>query len=110
MSDTDSTNDTDARLERLFERLSRKFPPAGRFLAWVRRPSARLARIPLAIVLMFGGVFSFLPVLGIWMLPLGILILSIDVPPIRRPVANLVVRGWRWISNANRRWRDRKKG
>ncbi|MEQ1770177.1 MAG: hypothetical protein ABL879_10080 [Devosia sp.] len=106
MNDTDSSNDP--RFHRLFDRLSRKFPPAGRFLEWIRRPSARLVRIPLALLLMLGGVFSFLPVLGIWMLPLGLLILAIDIVPLRRPVANTVVRGWRSMSNLGRWWRDRK--
>ncbi len=34
--------------------------------------------------LIVGGVFSFLPVLGIWMLPLGLIILSRDSSRIRR--------------------------
>jgi hypothetical protein len=36
---------------------------------------------------MFAGEFlSFLPFLGLWMLPLGVLLLAIDVP-IPRPLA-----------------------
>lgn len=31
-----------------------------------------------------GGVFSFLPLLGIWMLPVGLVVLSIDWPGVRR--------------------------
>jgi hypothetical protein len=31
-----------------------------------------------------GGLFWFLPVLGLWMLPLGLLVLSIDIPAVRR--------------------------
>jgi len=34
--------------------------------------------------LIVGGVFSFLPVLGVWMLPLGLIILSRDSSRIRR--------------------------
>jgi hypothetical protein len=34
--------------------------------------------------LVIGGIFSFLPVLGIWMLPLGLIILSRDSSRIRR--------------------------
>ena len=34
--------------------------------------------------LILGGTFSFLPVLGIWMLPLGLIILSRDSSRIRR--------------------------
>lgn len=36
------------------------------------------------LVLIGGGVLGFLPVLGFWMLPMGVAILSIDVPPLRR--------------------------
>ncbi len=34
--------------------------------------------------LVTGGVFSFLPVLGLWMLPVGLLILSVDFASVRR--------------------------
>ena len=29
---------------------------------------------------MLGGIFSFLPLLGVWMLPLGLLLIAQDVP------------------------------
>lgn len=31
-----------------------------------------------------GGVFGFLPILGFWMLPLGLLFIALDIPPLRR--------------------------
>jgi len=36
------------------------------------------------VCLIPGGLLGFLPVLGLWMLPLGLLLLSIDVPILRR--------------------------
>ncbi|MCG8490137.1 MAG: hypothetical protein MI743_00860 [Sneathiellales bacterium] len=33
---------------------------------------------------MFGGIFGFMPIAGFWMLPLGILVLSVDYPFARR--------------------------
>ncbi|MEQ1901281.1 MAG: hypothetical protein ABL866_11160 [Devosia sp.] len=102
-------DETDQRLERQFDRIGRQVPQASGFLAWVREPRARLIRIPLGILLVLGGIFSILPVLGLWMLPLGLLMLAIDIPPLRRPVANTVVRGQRWFSNLRRKWRDRGK-
>jgi hypothetical protein len=30
---------------------------------------------------------GFLPVLGFWMLPIGLALLAYDVPPMRRPLA-----------------------
>ena len=50
---------------------------------WNRRRSP-LLRVPLGLLLCLGGALWFLPVLGLWMLPLGLLILSEDVPWLRR--------------------------
>ncbi|VVT17816.1 hypothetical protein RHIZ404_210504 [Rhizobium sp. EC-SD404] len=50
----------------------------------IRLPQSRAARIALGIALIFGGIFSFLPILGIWMLPLGLLVLSQDFAFVRR--------------------------
>ena len=47
-------------------------------------PGSRLQRTILGIGLIIGGLLWFLPILGLWMLPLGILVLSIDFHPIRR--------------------------
>lgn len=38
----------------------------------------------LGLVLMVAGVFGFLPILGFWMLPLGVAFIALDVPPLRR--------------------------
>ena len=43
-----------------------------------------MLRVPLGLLLCLGGALWFLPVLGLWMLPLGLLILSEDVPWLRR--------------------------
>ena len=47
-------------------------------------PNSPWLRITIGVLLCLGGVFSILPVLGIWMLPLGMLVLSIDIPRVRR--------------------------
>ena len=52
------------------------------FEAWNARQSPWL-RIPLGILLCLGAVLSILPIFGLWMLPLGLLILSEDVSCIR---------------------------
>lgn len=55
-----------------------------------RRWQARIAAMPrpwrrlLGGGLVLGGVFGFLPVVGYWMLPLGLLVLSWDSPRLRR--------------------------
>ncbi|MBI1205300.1 MAG: hypothetical protein GC182_22580 [Rhodopseudomonas sp.] len=60
---------------------------ASSMIAWVRHPGAVWVRIAMAVALIVGGVFSILPVLGIWMLPLGLALLALDVPFLRRPLA-----------------------
>jgi len=74
----------------------------ARFVGWLRRPSSRFARIPLALLLIVGGIFSFLPVLGLWMLPLGLLLFAQDVPILQRPLAQML--GW-----VERKWLERER-
>jgi hypothetical protein len=94
-----------ARLNRLLDRLQRQVAISAPVLTWLRRPSARLVRIPIGILLIFGGIFSILPVLGIWMLPLGLLLLAIDVPVLQGPVSGTILRVQRkWTT-----WRRRKR-
>jgi hypothetical protein len=50
----------------------------------VKVPSNRVARSAIGGGLIFGGVLGFLPVLGYWMIPAGLLVLAIDSPRIRR--------------------------
>jgi len=50
----------------------------------VRVPSHPLIRIVLGVFLVIGGMFGFLPILGFWMIPLGLILLSVDLPPVRR--------------------------
>ena len=90
-------------IDRHFAWFEGKLPARpARFVAWLRKPSSRYARMPLAIVLMFGGVFSFLPVLGLWMLPLGLLLFAQDVPVLQKPTARTL--GW-----VERKWAGRPR-
>jgi len=47
-------------------------------------PGPPLVRVLAGIALILGGVLGFLPILGFWMLPLGVLVLSVDLHPVRR--------------------------
>lgn len=97
------------RLNRQFDRLQRRVPGfAAGWLERLRRPEARLIRIPLGILLVLGGIFSFLPVLGIWMLPLGLLLLALDLVFLQGPVNTTVVRGTRKWTTWSRARRDKK--
>ena len=87
----------DDRLERLLDRL----PPRWRSaLRWLRHPSARWARIPAAVLLIFGGLLSILPVLGLWMLPLGLILLAEDIPALHRSRARLLD----WLERRRPHW------
>jgi Putative transmembrane protein (PGPGW) len=50
----------------------------------MRLPQSRASRIALGTVLILGGLAGFLPILGFWMIPFGIAILSIDLAIARR--------------------------
>jgi hypothetical protein len=47
-------------------------------------------RIPLAILLVLGGFIGFLPILGFWMVPLGLALIAQDVPFLRGPLARFL--------------------
>ena len=49
-----------------------------------RLPRSRLLRITLGVVLVIMGIFGLLPVLGFWMIPLGLVVLSVDFHNARR--------------------------
>jgi hypothetical protein len=59
-------------------------------------PRSRGLRIALGIALIAGGILGFLPILGFWMVPLGFLILSVDLPAVRRFRRRMEVRYERW--------------
>lgn len=50
----------------------------------MRLPKSRIARMGLGFVLIGGGILGFLPVLGFWMVPVGVLVLSHDIASVRR--------------------------
>jgi hypothetical protein len=92
-----------SELDRHFAWFEGKLPQrSANFVRWVRKPSSRLVRIPLALLLVVGGVFSFLPILGLWMLPLGLLLVAQDVPFLQKPLAKML--GW-----IERKWIERRR-
>jgi hypothetical protein len=98
----DVSNDHRAELDRHLAWLEGKMPLRfAKFIGWVRKPSSRLVRVPLAMALILGGIFSFLPVLGLWMLPLGLILIAQDLPFLQGPMARMV--GW-----IERKWMKRR--
>jgi len=47
-------------------------------------PQSRPVRIAIGVALCIFGVLGFLPILGFWMIPLGILVLSYEFAAVRR--------------------------
>ena len=47
-------------------------------------PESKSVRLGLGILLVACGLLGFLPILGFWMIPLGLLVLSVDIPIVRR--------------------------
>ncbi len=92
-------------LDRAFEQLEEEVPDrVARAIRWLRDPGARRIRIPLGVLFILGGLLWFLPVLGIEMLPIGLLLIAQDVPFLRRPVGRALL--WlerRWVA-LRRRW------
>ncbi len=62
-------------------------------------PGSKIVRIGLGVVLVIAGILGFLPVLGFWMVPVGLVVLSVDLPSVRRQRRRLEV----W-------WNRRRRG
>lgn len=66
---------------------------ASRLRHWLSEnlPKSAWLRVPIGILLIIFGILGFLPVLGFWMIPLGLAVLAIDYPPARRLGRQLIV-------------------
>jgi hypothetical protein len=60
-----------------------------RMLDRLRAPKWRLVRVPAGALLLLGGIVGFLPLVGFWMVPLGLAILAIDIPAAGRLLRKL---------------------
>ena len=54
-------------------------------------PQSRTLRVAVGVLLVVFGMLGFLPVLGFWMIPLGLLVLSYEFALIRRLRRRVVV-------------------
>jgi hypothetical protein len=85
------------RLSNLIDRLPNRLRSATH---WLLRPESRWARIPAGALLILGGLLSILPVFGLWMFPLGLILLAEDLPIVRRGV----MRALDWLENHWPHW------
>ncbi len=63
-----------------------------------RLPRSRLARIIIGLLLIIMGIFGWLPIIGFWMIPLGLVVLSVDISTVRS-----------WRRRMEVKWGRRKK-
>ena len=75
-------------------------------IGWLRHPPRRWPRLLAAMLLIAGGILSILPVLGLWMLPLGLALMSDDVPWLKTPLEHAV----RWMERPWRKARTARRG
>ena len=99
---------TKAELDRYFGMIDRRMPASvSRFIHWLRLPSSFATRLIIAVFLILGGIFSFLPVVGLWMLPLGLLLIAQDVHFLQQPL----VAAFAWVERKcewlREKWKDR---
>ena len=93
----------DPELERIAGEKLRRIKLFGREIIL---PQSRLLRVTIGVVLVILGCFGFLPILGFWMIPLGLLVLSYEFAAIRRWRRRFVVqwsrREGRWLLRTGR--------
>ncbi len=75
----------------------------------ILNPKTRLGRFLLGWALVIGGIFGFLPILGFWMLPFGLFILSVDYAFARRWRRRLQIWIGQWQRRKERRARRARR-
>jgi len=63
-------------------------------------------RVTVGVLLLIGGLLGALPVLGFWMIPLGLLVLSIDFQWARKGYLGIIL----WLRKKKQRRREKKRG
>jgi len=91
------------RIRARFDRQYRKIAPHVPGMAGIRKPGWMIARVLLAIIFILGGFLAILPIFGLWMIPVGLLLLAIDLPALQGPVSRILIRGRRRIDLWRRR-------
>jgi hypothetical protein len=95
-------------LDKAFAGLEDEVPDrVCRTIRWLRDPRSKRIRLTVGITLIVLSFAAILPVIGIELLPLGLLLIAEDVPLIRKPVARFMI----WLENKwvalKERWRKR---
>lgn len=90
-------------LNEAFDGLEQEAPDRiTRLIRWLRDPRSRKIRIPLGLLFIAASFLWFLPVLGLELLPIGLLLIAQDVPFLRKPVGKMML----WLE---RKWREQRQ-
>lgn len=95
------------RLERQFAALTSRSPRLRRIVISIQGRPGVLVRLPLGLTLIAGGLLAILPIFGLWMIPLGLLLLAIDLPLLRPFVSAAIIRLRRKWALWQRNFRNR---
>ncbi|EAQ06830.1 MULTISPECIES: hypothetical protein [Yoonia] len=88
-----------ARFDRQYRKIALRVPGMKR----LGQPGWMVFRVVFGLLFVIAGLLAVLPVLGLWMIPVGLLLLAIDLPILQGPVSRLLIRGRRWIALRRRR-------
>ncbi|MGI2034197.1 4-alpha-glucanotransferase [Rhizobium panacihumi] len=88
----EEARETDAgKLDAIVEKYADKIPrPIGRLIRWMRKPDLRWVRLIAGILFVLLGLVGFLPILGFWMVPFGLIILAQDSKWLQRPTLKAI--------------------
>ena len=86
----------EADLDEQLDRLESVCPSyLAKLIHFLREPSLRWLRVTAGVLFIFGSFFWFLPILGLEMFPIGLMLIAIDLPFLRTPVARMIAWGER---------------
>jgi len=88
MNSASSSKIARGKLDEAYEALERHAPGfVSRMLRWIRHPGRRKWRLGMGVAFLgLGMAGPVLPVAGVWMIPLGLLLLAHDAPRWHAPV------------------------
>lgn len=97
------TDERERRIQLLLLRLPEKVQA---MVIWLRRPESKWVRLPSGVLFICGGCLSILPVFGLWMLPLGMMLLAEDITLFR----NIMDKALSWVERKKPHWMGLKIG
>ncbi|HEY1384040.1 MAG TPA: hypothetical protein VGF43_10515 [Dongiaceae bacterium] len=85
-------NDQERGMPRIRRYWKQTMAFVNRCALWSDRHLPRGVRALLGVLAMACGVLGFLPILGFWMFPLGVVLIALDIPLFRRRVLDWLAR------------------